>query len=273
GKYGLMVFANATVISDTAGVLTGQVFEGEQGNMTGRPALPNISIPVEDQNGNNSVRGIVLSDANQRVLSDVNLAVTKLITDQNYLPNQETPYDFDERWFPDQPFGYSSFVNKTPQGEFKNDQLLITPAQFRGTNVNGDLRLFDRMVFEVRYLDDWADPTIVRDTVDPVVIDTSRNGDQIDIVIQERTIDGPGANVSGEVFVLLDDGTWESVELSIQPGADLDLWQGTATLPANTAEPLQLLILLEDASGNVGTETFEGTLTLGSQIYLPLIQR
>jgi hypothetical protein len=266
------------VTADSAGVLTGRIFDSQRASTAGMPAMPSYSIPVTltDLLGMQRLQDVTLIDATTSERT-FNPLITRLITDEDYL-EVEPAFSFPDQWVPDQTFASSVFESENLEANGpatrRYMQLLITPEQFKGNKDGGMLRMYDSMTIELSYLSDGANPELINDTSEPVIWDTERAGAQVRATIIEYDGDGPGTVTQASVMVKTGLHDWQEVALTLeQDTADPSIWYAKGVLPATASQPFQAMLFAEDAAGNVGVETFGGTLAMDTVTYIPRLMR
>jgi hypothetical protein len=157
-------------------------------------------------------------------------------------------------WFPARIFA----VNRL--GEM--DNLVITPAQFQGSQNMGELRRFTELTFTVAYSDGL-------DFTPPAIWHVSSG-----LVAETTSFEVSAGDASGIERVLVtysaDGQHWQSTDLAYR--AYTDLWEGSLTgLTAETSYFVQVM----DGAGNVTASDNKGQYFTPErhEIYLPVVLR
>jgi hypothetical protein len=139
-----------------------------------------------------------------------------------------------------------------------SEQLIVVPAQFRGTQALGQERLFEQLDIVVSYSDS-------PDRTPPVIWNVGFAPDTGSLSIA-------ASDASGVEHVWVTYSTngdlWQSVELAYS--ADTDLWEGA--LPEGP-ERAVFVVQAMDGAGNVSHSSNKGQFfgaTEGDMVYLPL---
>ena len=245
-----------------------------QPNPTFKPGL--------GQEGPPEPRGIrLISVTTAPVLSNFNPQVTTIVTDQVRAEQQDDSELFVQGvWLPEQPYTYQRLMRsvpvtpETPEGLQPQDLLSVTLAQFRASDTErGELRRFERLVFEISYIDPRRDDQgLGQDTLAPLVQDVSISlgGAQPQAKAGQTLLsatvsdDSPGA-VTVTAMYTTDGEHWQRVTLQ-QTGPET--YSTSLALPAG---PHELFAIVEaiDSSGNVAVEMVRSSLRL-NHVILPL---
>jgi hypothetical protein len=198
--------------------------------------------------------------------------VTTIVTDEVYA-GQEDDTDLFVKgvWLPETPYTHQRLTRKAPGGEEYTDLLAMTLAQFRATSEEqGELRRFQRMVFEVSYLDPLhATAAQQQDVLPPLVQDIDvtfapalgANSIQAAAQVQVRaTVSDEGGELDKVSMTYTTDGVnWQ--QAGLVAGAGGVFTSPPFELPSG---PAQLFVIVEavDTAGNVTVETAKGQAQL-----------
>jgi len=264
-----------------------------QGNW-GAPVLPVLSVPLGIPGAGSrmvkdlpQLRGIrLLPSTSIPIQTGYDPRVTSPVTDTN-IPQRvgERPLSLLGRWAPD--LTYGSLRTLTDIGgpsTSVQDVLLVHPAQFRATSSNrGELWRFERIVFEITYLDPRTAPVaLLNDQQPPTVTapEISFGSAAVvaagtrDVVFRVRASDSitpTTANDTGDaldvrVLYSADGVNWASKPLMLQGDSLYEAivpftfqWRGVFAY-----------IQVGDAAGNVTTRIIDRSTSF---LALPLIRR
>ena len=218
-------------------------------------------------------------------LTGFNPHVTTPVTDMVYAQQQDDPAMpnlLQQTWLPEQPFSYQRAVQQiSTTAVLTTDKLLVDPVQFRPTSAEtGVLRRFERMVFEVTYVDPRrAGAATLNDDVPPVIEDISVTPivarslapaatQQLQLKVTVRDNGGPAGLQVGALYTT--NGTrWRQVSFS-QSGNTF-----TAVIqPPPLGTDVIAIFQATDRAGNTAIETRKGQLSSEFiAIALPTIRR
>jgi hypothetical protein len=189
-----------------------------------------------------------------------------------------------QTWQPEQPFSFQRTLQQiSSTSVITADKLLVDPVQFRATSAEtGLLRRFERMVFEITYVDPRRaplfDPSLLNDDVPPVIEDISvtpvaaRNigpaAQQLQLKVTVRDNAGSAGLRVGAIYTL--DGTrWKQV-IFTQSGNTFTTTIQQPPLGADVVAVFQA----SDRAGNTVVETRKGALSSEFiALFLPTIRR
>ncbi|HEY1012251.1 MAG TPA: hypothetical protein VGE07_06050, partial [Herpetosiphonaceae bacterium] len=209
----------------------------------------------------------------QSAVTAFNPSITRIVSDNLSFNLSEPTYPFADQWVPDQPFAYSVFES----GGRRYMQLLVRPAQYKGTEQGGSIRKYATMRLRLNYYNESANPGGARDIIKPVVRDTGRFGQIVTARIEERTGTPALTPRLERVQMLVETAShaWVPVPFTLVQLNDTT-WEARATLGTLAlSTPFQAMVQAEDGAGNIGTETYRGTLDVppGPRLFLPIISR
>jgi hypothetical protein len=230
-------------------------------------------------------RGVRLIEATTLPdLTGFNPHVTTPVTDMVYAKQQDDPAMpnlLQQAWHPAQPFSFQRTVQQiSATSVVTADKLLVDPVQFRPTSAEtGLLRRFERMVFEITYVDPKrAGPATLNDDVPPVIEDISITpiaarslmpaATQLQLKVTVRDNGGPAGLEVGALYTT--NGTrWREI-IFTQSGNTF-----TAIIqPPPLGTDVVAIFQASDRAGNTVVETRKGVLSSEFvAVLLPTIRR
>jgi hypothetical protein len=224
---------------------------GETQSNSGRPVQPRTGQLIPDKSGFGlTPHGAVLVNATAVVSDTFNPLVTRPITDITLAE----PEFKAEGWFPADVWGVNQIGDEP--------RLVVVPAQFKGDENLGVLRLFETLEFRVYYTD-----TTSLDYTGPIVweVDGQTVGTEADIWVTTEDASG----VQEVVLAYTQDGLqWQSLNLT---QVDQDQWE--AHLLGLTG-PLVYFVQIVDGAGNVTVTSNKGLFFEPKHpVYMPLVIR
>jgi hypothetical protein len=172
-------------------------------------------------------------------------------------------------WYPDLVYDFSS----TGEGEEHNDQLLVTPAQYKAvsdsetTGTEGTMWIYQEMRFKVLYIDPTADeeddyvPPIINE-VRVVRADTLglQAGIDLRMIVKVRNPDGGELPANAVQAVYSNDTeNWQSLDLTRVGIQEDGTERWVVDIPAGSS--LSYIITAHDSSGNVSYYNGKGELS------------
>jgi hypothetical protein len=283
-----------SLVKDSFAPATPTTIVGGDQALLGRPMLPILTYdvtlkpnPIGGANGPIPVpRGVRLIEASTLPdLTGFNPHVTTPVTDMVYAQQQDDPAMpnlIQQTWQPAQPFSFQRTQQQiSATSVVTTDKLLVDPVQFRPTGAEtGLLRRFERMVFEITYVDPKrAGTATLNDDVPPVIEDiiitpiaaqslgpAATQRLQLKVTVKDNS--GPlGLRVDA---LYTTDGTHWKQAFFTQSGNTFT----TIVQPPPLGTDVVAIFQASDRAGNVVVETRKGLLSSEfTAVFLPAIRR